>query len=81
MTEETAGARAGETRPYAHDKLSALCKRKAYDFDRALARLTDLMKAFDGNPGVTDYDAWIDQIDQEMRADPADDFARRFGED
>jgi hypothetical protein len=58
-------------RPYVHDKLSEMCRRNALEFDRAQARLSDIMRGFDGTPGVTDYDAWVEQIVAELKRDRA----------
>jgi len=58
-------------RPYVHDKLSEVCKRNALEFNRAQVRLSDIMRGFDGTPGVTDYDAWVEQIVAELKRDRA----------
>jgi P4 family phage/plasmid primase-like protien len=54
------------SRPYVHDKLATICRRRGLDFDAAHYRLSDILRTFDGAPGVSDYDAWIDQIVREL---------------
>lgn len=60
-----------EVRPYAYDKLRVACKRNGLDFPRAHDRLSDIIRLFPGAPGLSDYDAWIDQVISELKRDRA----------
>ncbi len=72
MTEPPAVRDPRATRPYAFDLLSSWSKKTpdpAHWLGRALDRLSDLMRAFEGSPGVSDYDRWIDQVERELQTE------------